>query len=163
MKTKSYFFVSALAAALVQPAFAACIGDALQIYLKNPQGPNPPGTVLAGTQLALVKIVAVHQDAKPRVPYMEATGTLELSRVESKGSTLPAHFSVPYQDWESGMDCDTWMYFKPKQGERLVAFFRSDGKGWVIPDLPAARVVSDVSKLPPALRAKVQPLFRTQL
>lgn len=163
MKTKSCFLAFLLTAALVQPAFAACIGDALQIYLKNPQGPNPPGTVLANTQFALVKIVTVHQDAKPHIPYMKATGTLDLSRIESKGSTLPAHFSVPYEDWEVGEDCDTWQYFKPKSGERLVAFFRPDGEGWVIPDLPAARVVSDVSKMSSTLRAKVQPLFRTRL
>ncbi len=163
MKTKSCFLAFVLAAALVQPAFAACIGDALQIYLRNPPGAMAPGTVLANTQLALVKIVAVHQDVKPRIPYMKATGTLELTRIESKGSTLPAHFFVPYQDWAAGDDCDTWEDFEPKRGERLVAFFRLDSKGWVIPDLPAARVVSDTSKLPPALRAKVQPLFRTRL
>ena len=162
MKIRHCVLATVLAAALAQPAVAMCLGDLLPDYLKNPRSTGAIGTVLGGTQLALVRVVGIHRDARPRGRWKE-TGTLELIRVESKGRSLPATFTVPYQKRFPGPDCETWDSVEPRRGERLLAFFRPEGKGWVIPELGASGVVSDVASLRPSERAQAQRLFHTRL
>lgn len=162
MKIKHCFFALTLATALVPPVSAMCLGNLLFDYSRNPQGVTSPGAVLNNSQLALVKVVAVRTDRIPRSLWIE-TGTVELRKIEGTGKHLPVTFSVPYEKRNAGYDCETFDYFVPKPGERLLAFVRPNGKGWVIPELAASGIVSDVQQLPPALRAKLQPFFRTRL
>lgn len=175
MKVRHHLFVLVLILATTTPTLAACMGDLLQLYLK-PGGPVTrgsmlaPGAALGGSQLALVKIVAVYPDVQPHdrpdLPgwHWKETGTLKLSKIESTGNSLPTTFVVPYNKRSSeGMDCETWDFIVPKPGKRLLAFFRLRNKGWEIPELSAGGVVSDVSRMRPALRAQAQRLFRSRL
>lgn len=175
MKVRRNLFVVILILATTPPALAACLGDLLHLYLK-PGGPVTrsgmlaPGAALGGSQLALVRIVAVYPNAhphdRPDLPgrRWKETGTLKLSKIESTGNSLPATFAVPYYKRSAeGMDCETWDLIVPKPGERLLAFFRLRNNAWEIPELPAGGVVNDVSRMRPELRAPAQRLFRSRL
>ena len=164
MKIKHYLLVLPLFVALAQPTLAMCLGDLLPDYIKTPTGATAPGTALAGCQLALVKIIAVHPDSRPSMPN-HSTGVLILRRIESTGKSLPTTFSVPYAQRQTDImvDCDTWDYIALRPGEELLAFFRSVPKGWSIPLLGASGVVNNVGRMAPAEKRQVQPLFRTRL
>ena len=175
MKFTRHLFVLVLIIATTPPTLAACLGDLLQLYLKPGDRVTrgtmlAPGAALGGSQLALVKIVAVHPDVQPHgrpdLPgwHWKESGTLKLSKIESTGNSLPTTFVVLYNKRSNeGMDCETWDLIAPKPGEHLLAFFRLRDKGWEIPELPAGGVVSDVSRMRPALRAQAQRLFRSRL
>ncbi len=170
MKINTCHLACLLLAGLAAPASAKC-ESLLPYYLKNPTATTAPGAELAGTQFALVKIVAVHPDSKPRLPWHE-TGTLDLIKIESQGKGLPATFSVPY-DKRTGtpigngvfvmVDCQTWDSVVLKPGRHLLAFFRLENKGWVVPELASPDVILNADQLSPGFRKELQPLFRTRL
>jgi len=173
MKTKHFLLASLLVGLVgitVQPFVGMCI-KVLSGYLKNPHAPASLNSVLYGTQFALVKVVAVHPDSKPRGDWQE-TGTLDLVKIESNGKSLPAAFSIPYEK-RTGVtispgvimieDCQTWDHVTPKPDKRLVGFFRPEGKGWVIPEMAVNDLVLDVNQLSSASRKAIQPLFRARL
>jgi hypothetical protein len=164
IKINHYWLVPLSVLALAQPVLAMCLGDLLPDYIKNPAGTTTPGTVLAGCQLALVKIVAVHPDAKPSMPNRD-TGTLVLRKIESTKVSLPMTFSVPYAQRHMNVmiDCDTWDFIVLKPGKELLAFFRPVPKGWSIPLLGASGIVNNVDRMTPAEKKQVQPFFRTRL
>ena len=159
MKIKHCFLALSLTFTLLQSASAACMGDLLPFYLRRPSGTTGPGTALVACQLALVKIIAVHPDALQQMAYNE-TGTLEVSKIGSTGK-LPATFSIHFQRRKQPMiDCEAWDNTVLKSGERLLVFVRPQNKGWIVPQLPAAGVVTNVERLPPATLKAAQKMFR---
>ena len=166
MKFKRHFFVLLLVAGLVQPVLAACFGDVLPDYVKNPADIIGPYKILSGSQLALVKVIAVHPDrqSKSRTPF-SITGVLDLSLIESTGKSLPKTFSVSYQQRHADImiDCDTWDHIMLRPGSKLLAFFRPEGSKWVVPDIHAMNIVSNEEGMSLSVKKQLQPFFRTRL
>ena len=168
MKIHISYLAHLLLVAAAAPTSAKC-ERLLPYYLKNPMTATAPGTDLAGTQFAIVKIAAIHPNSKPHLSHSvtetwHETGTLDLVKIESRGKSLPVTFSVPYNRRMSFVvDRQTWDRVVLKPGERLLAFFRPENKGWVVPELAAPDIILDADQLAPADRKAIQPLFRTRL
>lgn len=172
MKIKYYLLVTLLTATL-QPAFGKCEKIPLDDF-KNPQAITASSSEMYGAEVAIVKIAAVHTDSKPRSGWGE-TGTLDLVKIESRGKSLPAAFSIPYQRRIGAIgtimpdgpvtlvDCETWDNIVPKPGMRLLGFFRGEGKSWVVPEMACHNVIFDVGRFTPVSRKAFQPLFKTRL